>query len=121
MLLDTTVNPLCAGCLNRIGEMTLDTYARAIAYRGKYLLCPECRVHHCDCCGNMMIEECRKVYIVGDYQYLGNACSSCWSWVISDNPTKIDFPNFSLNAKPNFQGFPASQGGGKLIIESEVW
>jgi len=121
MLLDTTVNPLCAGCLNRIGEMTLDTYARAIAYRGKYLLCPECRKYHCDCCGDMVNEETRKVFIVGDYKFLGRACSPCWSWVISDNPTKVDFPHFSINAKPNFRGLPANAVSGTLIIDSEVW
>lgn len=36
-------------------------------------------------------------------RFIGNACESCWTWVIDDMPTKQDFPHFLQTAKPNLE------------------
>lgn len=94
MLTNAVINPICAICQERIGEMTLDLYMDAIGHRGPHLLCPDCRLHKCDCCGYFKPNDAGRKVVDAHGVYLGRACEICWDWVIGDNPTSEDFPFF---------------------------
>ena len=75
----------CSFCRASIGTMTLETIARAGRERGP-LLCPHCRRHKCDWCGEV---GCEVSFECG--QSGNRVCSGCYRLGLS-----ADVPDFTL-------------------------
>lgn len=112
---NATIDPICAACGDSIGGMPMDTYVKAIEYRGPRLLCPDCRTHKCDCCGWFIPGQTMRSVVDADGKYLGNACDACFSWVISDDPTRSDFPHFRIVHRLNLGFVRFTEENGERI------
>jgi hypothetical protein len=100
---NSNVDPICAACKENIGAMPLDIYLRAIAARGEYLFCPDCRTHKCDCCGWFIPTQTMQAVYSDEGQFLGNACETCVTWVLPLDDEGLELPYFRTMQKPNLK------------------
>jgi len=98
---NATVNPICCVCQEKIGEMPLDIYQRAVELRGEFLFCPDCRTHKCDSCGWFIPSQLMVPFVDGKGKFIGNCCETCVTFLFMDDPEKEDFPHFRTMLQPN--------------------
>jgi len=100
---NATINPICCICQEQIGEMPIDIYITAIKLRGDYLFCPTCRQFKCDSCGYFFQGTNYHDVKDEDGKFLGRACDTCFQFVLPDELSREDFPNFRTMQPPNLQ------------------